>query len=148
MSDGRTIYPPEVGRASRPKGPRSGTAPNNQVLSKDGTGASSKSTSCRGFDEPAHDTTDASRAAEVVPASQPSVLTLLMLQQQPGCLPSGFGLDSLLTVEQFAIWQQVSVATARAALPSMRGVVRRSREWQRIHPRTFLELTLKTKYPQ
>lgn len=70
------------------------------------------------------------------------------IPQIPGALPRGYNLDSLLTVEQFAIWQQVAESTARGALASMKGVVRRSREWVRIHPRTFLELTLKTKYPQ
>jgi hypothetical protein len=67
------------------------------------------------------------------------------IRQLPGCLPKGFDLDSLLTVEQFAVWQQVAESTARAALASMNGVVRRSREWVRIHPRTYLELSLKRK---
>ncbi|MDE2106338.1 MAG: hypothetical protein KGL39_54465 [Patescibacteria group bacterium] len=61
----------------------------------------------------------------------------------PGSLPRGYTLDSLLTVDQFAKWQQVADSTARSAMPTMKGVIRRSREWQRIHPRTYLELTLK-----
>jgi hypothetical protein len=63
--------------------------------------------------------------------------------QLPGCLPEGYSLDSLLSVEQFAIWQQVAETTARRHLFTMPGVVRRSRGWVRIHPRTFLEFSLK-----
>jgi hypothetical protein len=61
------------------------------------------------------------------------------VKQLPGCLPRGFGLDSLLTVEQFAAWRQVAESTVRAALPITKGVIKRSREDVRIHPRTYLE---------
>jgi hypothetical protein len=63
--------------------------------------------------------------------------------QLPGTLPKGYDLDSLLTVAQFAVWQQVAESTARSALASCKGVIRRSREWVRIHPRTFLEGSVK-----
>lgn len=59
--------------------------------------------------------------------------------QIPGCLPKGYDLDSLLTVEQFAVWRQVKESTARAALAVTSGVIKRSREDVRIHPRTYLE---------
>jgi hypothetical protein len=52
-------------------------------------------------------------------------------------------LDDLLTVEQFATWQQVPVSTIRKKLPTMPGVIRESREHVRIHPRTYLECRLK-----
>ena len=64
------------------------------------------------------------------------------LYQIRGALPRGYDLDSLLTVEQFAAWQQVSAETARSALAGMKGVIRRSQKWVRIHPRSFLQLTL------
>ena len=68
-------------------------------------------------------------------------------EQIPGCLPRGYDRDSLLTVEQFAIWRQTSIRTARAALPITKGVIRRSRQDVRIHPRGYLELSLKKRYP-
>jgi len=52
-------------------------------------------------------------------------------------------LDALLTVEQFAAWQQAPEATVRKRLASMPGVIRESREFVRIHPRTYLEARLK-----
>ena len=63
--------------------------------------------------------------------------------QRPGCLPDGYDLDSMLTVGQFAVWQQVGYDTALAAHHSMKGVFKRSREWRRVHPRTFLEVNTK-----
>ena len=63
--------------------------------------------------------------------------------QKWGCLPQGFDLDSQLTVQQFAIWQQISVATAYAALASIKGVFTQSREWIRINPRSFVEANQK-----
>ena len=63
--------------------------------------------------------------------------------QNWGCLPQGFDLDSQLTVKQFAVWQQISDATAYAALPSIKGVFTQSREWVRINPRTFIEANQK-----
>jgi len=62
--------------------------------------------------------------------------------QISGCLPDGFGMDSMLTVEQFAAWQQMELATVRKLLPTMAGVVKRSRKNIRIHPRTYLETSL------
>ena len=59
--------------------------------------------------------------------------------QIPGCLPAGFDLDSLLTVEQAAIWKQSNLATFRKRLPVMPGVIRDSRKCVRIHPRTHLK---------
>jgi hypothetical protein len=63
--------------------------------------------------------------------------------QPSGCLPAGFDMDSLLTVEQFAAWQQTPVKTVRKRLSWMPGVIRTSRKNIRVHPRTYLELSLK-----
>lgn len=63
--------------------------------------------------------------------------------QYPGQLPKGASLDSLLTVGQFAVWQQRAESTVRAELPVTPGVIARSRENVRIHPRTFLAVSLK-----
>jgi len=54
-------------------------------------------------------------------------------------------LDSLLTPEQFAVWQQMPLATVRKKLAKMPGVIRESRKCIRIHPRTYLEARLKRK---
>ena len=58
---------------------------------------------------------------------------------------SKIDLDALMTVEQFAKWQQRSVASVRKSLAITPGVIRESRECIRIHPRTYLELRLKRK---
>jgi hypothetical protein len=63
--------------------------------------------------------------------------------QIPGCLPNGYTLDSLLTIPQFAIWQQISEVTVRRMLANLPGVIKRSRENIRIHPRTYLEMSVK-----
>lgn len=68
--------------------------------------------------------------------------------QLPGCLPLGFDLDSLLTVEQFAIWRQKSFERVRNELPITRGVISQNRKDVRIHPRTYLECSVKkSRYP-
>lgn len=63
--------------------------------------------------------------------------------QIPGSLPRGFTLDSLLTVEQFAVWRQKAVETVRDELPTTAGVIKRTKKDQRIHPRTYLEQSMK-----
>ena len=68
-------------------------------------------------------------------------------RQIPGCLPLGYDLDSLLTVEQFALWWQVAVRTARAALPITKGVLRGPGEDVRIHPRNHLGTQFEEKIP-
>ena len=42
--------------------------------------------------------------------------------------PAGISLDALLTVEQFARWQQTDVAWVRRNLADMPGVVRETRK--------------------
>jgi hypothetical protein len=59
--------------------------------------------------------------------------------QVAGCLPEGYNLDSLLTVEQFAVWRQISEKTARKYLPILPGVGGHTKRNKFIHPRTFLE---------
>lgn len=63
-------------------------------------------------------------------------------EQLPGCLPQGFNLDSMLTVEEFCIWQRVSREwfTDR---PRLKGVAKQTRQMVRIHPRTYLDQNVK-----
>lgn len=61
------------------------------------------------------------------------------VKQIPGCLPQGFDLDSLLTVEQFAVWRQKDARSVRDEMPRTPGRVKTSRKDIRIHPRTYLE---------
>ncbi len=55
-----------------------------------------------------------------------------------GCLPKGFGLDSMLTPDQFCVWQQVSRDWLAARARVLPGVVAHSRKNVRIHPRNYL----------
>lgn len=48
-------------------------------------------------------------------------------------------LDALLTIEQFAAWQQLGVVSVRKQLDFMPGVIRVTRKTVRIHPRTYLD---------
>ena len=66
------------------------------------------------------------------------------IRQIAGCLPKGFTTDSLLTVEQFAVWRQVSVDTARRQIcAGTVPAILHSRNDVRIHPKTYLEKLLK-----
>ncbi len=47
-------------------------------------------------------------------------------------------LDELMTVEQFAAWQNCKPRWVRSRLPILPGVIRESRQHVRIHPRTYL----------
>jgi hypothetical protein len=67
------------------------------------------------------------------------------IEQSPGCLPKGFGLDSLLTISQFAVWQQRTICWVRAHMRAIPGFIVESREHVVVHPRTYLEKRLKTK---
>jgi len=68
---------------------------------------------------------------------------LNQLEQKPGCLPPGFDLDSMLTPEQFCIWQGVSRDWLSARVETMKGIIAHSRQVIRIHPRSFLERNVK-----
>ncbi len=61
------------------------------------------------------------------------------LTQLPGNLPPGASLDSLLTVEQFAVWVGWSLATATRRVQDrvVPGIVQATQS-PKIHPRTFL----------
>lgn len=65
--------------------------------------------------------------------------------QLPGCLPTGYDLDSMLTPEQFCIWQQCSREWLGANKSVLPGIVSHSREMLRVHPRTYLEKSMKGK---
>lgn len=61
-------------------------------------------------------------------------------RQIAGCLPAGFNLDSLLTVEQFATWRQIAPDTARNQINAgLVPAIKYSQKDVRVHPRTFLE---------
>lgn len=60
-------------------------------------------------------------------------------EQLPGSLPRGCTLDSLLTPEQFCLWQSVGRAWFIARRKRLPGVIIHSREMVRVHPRTYLE---------
>lgn len=59
-------------------------------------------------------------------------------KQIAGCLPAGYGLDSMLTPEQFCVWRGVSRRWFGANANSLPGVICESRNNKRIHPRTYL----------
>jgi hypothetical protein len=64
------------------------------------------------------------------------------IHQLPGCLPEGYTLDSMLTPEQFCLWQQVKRRWLTHR-PRLKGLVHHSREMIRIHPRTYLDGNVK-----
>jgi hypothetical protein len=67
--------------------------------------------------------------------------------QRPGCLPVGFGMDSYLTPEEFAVWQRITPRHARSLFwGELPGVDRSSRKHARLHVRTYLEKTFKRAY--
>ena len=86
----------------------------------------------------AHETSNPTRDGDGVPTS-------VLRGQLPGCLPPGYDLDSLLTVQQFAIWRQKSLERVRNELPITKGVVGNTQKDRRIHPRTYLERSMKGK---
>ncbi len=88
---------------------------------------------------------DPAVASEAKVQPLPAASASPTISQIPGCLPVGYDDHSLLTVKQFALWWQIPLRTARAALPLTKGVIRRTREDVRIHPATYLELSLKEK---
>lgn len=64
----KTFYPPKVERASRSTGPRIATAPNNEDARPRSGGECPWRTDRSPLAELAHDTTEGSRASDVVPA--------------------------------------------------------------------------------
>lgn len=68
-----------------------------------------------------------------------------MKLQRPGCLPQGATLDSLLTREEFCIWQRCGLNWFSARRSRLPGVVSLTRKMTRIHPRTYLEKQTKGK---
>jgi hypothetical protein len=63
--------------------------------------------------------------------------------QLPGCLPSGATLDTLLTPDEFCIWQRCCRKWFSARRHGLPGVIAHSRDMVRIHPRTYLEKAMK-----
>lgn len=64
-------------------------------------------------------------------------------KQISGCLPEGYDLDSMLTPDQFCLWQQVGRDWFGARVRQLPGVIRESRKQVRIHPRTYLDKRFK-----
>ena len=62
-----------------------------------------------------------------------------MSAQQPGCLPPGFGDQSFLTVQEWAIWRRIAPSTAERQARDLRrrGVIPRKGVPQ-IHVATYL----------
>lgn len=71
----KIIYPPKVERASRSTGPRIATAPNNQDARTGCAGECPLPTDRQRGVDLAHDTTEASHAAEIVPMKPALVVT-------------------------------------------------------------------------
>lgn len=64
-------------------------------------------------------------------------------RQRPGCLPPGKTEDSILTREEFRIWQGFTEGWLSKHIRRLPGVIRESKKVVRIHPRTYLERRLK-----
>lgn len=62
-----------------------------------------------------------------------------MKSQRPGSLPVGATLDSLLTLEEFCVWQRCGRTWFAARRHRLPGVVQQSRKAVRIHPRSYLD---------
>ena len=73
-----------------------------------------------------------------------SVAKQAKVPQIPGCLPQGYDENSMLTIEQYATWKQMSVRTIRKRLPIIPGFVQHSRRDQRIHVKTHLAGVMKS----
>jgi len=58
--------------------------------------------------------------------------------QRPGCLPEGYTLDSILSLEQWGTWMGYAPAYARRKIRSIRDGVIRQGGRPKIHPRTYL----------
>ena len=63
--------------------------------------------------------------------------------QLPGCLPPGYTLDSLLDRQQFCIWRRVSLEWLKPRADMLPGIVKESQKVWRIHPRSYLENSMK-----
>ncbi|MEI6197137.1 MAG: hypothetical protein WCS42_22705 [Verrucomicrobiota bacterium] len=64
--------------------------------------------------------------------------------QVPGCLPNGFKDESILTLAQFAVWQQITLRKVRAmAMKGFRGLIVRGRKDKGVHIGTWKEFNIK-----
>jgi hypothetical protein len=61
------------------------------------------------------------------------------MTQLPGNLPEGVNDATMLTVAQFALWQQVPERTVRRRLTKIPGVQRVSQKSVSIHLKTYIE---------
>lgn len=65
------------------------------------------------------------------------------VSQKPGSLPKGATLDSLLTPDEFCTWQKCERDWFTARRHNLPGIIRHSKKHVRIHPRTYLEKSVK-----
>lgn len=131
-------FPVQKERASRSTEPRRDCGANNKQLPRSGTESVSIAAPIAERIPEVHETLNPTRDGEGVP-------TVALCGQLPGCLPFGYGLDSMLTPEQFCIWQKVGRDWFAARKDKLPGVIWHSREMVRIHPRTYLEKSVKGK---
>lgn len=92
----------------------------------------------------------AERTPEVHETSKPTrdgqgVPKAALCGQLPGSLPRGATLDTLLTPEEFCVWQRCCRKWFASRRHSLQGVIAHSRDMVRIHPRTYLEKSVKGK---
>jgi len=69
-------------------------------------------------------------------------------KQLPGCLPEGYTLDSMLTFEQFCIWQGRSRHWLMERNYILPGAINIGDKLRRVHPRSYLEWNVEKPKPQ
>jgi hypothetical protein len=131
-------FPPQKERASRSTEVRRDRGANNKRLPRTEAAPVAFSAPIAAHTPEAHETLNPTRDGEGVPK-------VVRGGQLPGCLPPGFDLDSFLTKQEFCIWRRVTMQWLKPRLCLMHGVVRETRQSVRIHPRTYLELSVKSK---
>jgi hypothetical protein len=131
-------FPVRKERASRSTESRRDRGANNKRLTCSESALVAFTAPIAGQKPEAHETSEPTRDGEGVP-------TVLPCGQLPGCLPNGYDLDSMLTPDQFCLWQGFTRAWFGTYKSSMPGVVSHTREMVRIHPRTYLEKSVKGK---
>jgi hypothetical protein len=131
-------FPVQKERASRSTEPRHDRGANNKRLPRSEAPLVGFTAPIARHASEVHETSNPTRDGDGVPKS-------VSRGQLPGCLPAGHDLDSLLTREEFCIWRRVSLEWLKPRADMIPGVVRESQKVWRVHPRTYLEKTVKGK---
>jgi hypothetical protein len=118
--------------------PRRDRGANNKRLTRSESAPVAFTAPIAGTQLEAHETSEPTRDGEGVPKVVPC-------GQLPGSLPKGATLDSLLTREEFCIWQRKALNWFSAHGKRLPGVISHTRKAVRIHPRTYLENSTKGK---